>query len=66
MHGNLAMDKENDVFNVKRKYTYDPESRGKLFEDVTNNGFDVGRHLPELGLRRANGYVRPRVLSDFR
>ena len=62
------MDKENDVLNVKRKYTYDPESRAKLFEDVTNNGFPVGRHLPELGFRHANilyGNARPRVLSDF-
>jgi len=69
LYSNLAMDKENDVLNVKRKYTFDPESRAKLYEDVTNNGFGAGRHLPELGFRHANipsGYIRPRVLSDFR
>lgn len=63
------MDKENDVLNVKRKYTYDPEGRAKLFEDVSSNGFAARRHLPELGLRHANianGYVRPRILSDLR
>ena len=62
------MDKEND-FLVKRKYVFDPESRGKLFDDMTNNGLCVGRHLPELGFGQANipiTYGRPRILSDFR
>lgn len=69
LYGNLAMDKENDVLNVKRKYTYDPEGRAKLFEDVSSNGFAARHHLPDLGLRHANipnGYVRPRILSDLR
>lgn len=70
-HGNLAMDKENDVLNVKRKYTCDPEIRAKMFEDVTNNGFAVRHYPPELEFRNGNnfcdGYVRPsRLLSDFR
>lgn len=70
-HGNLAMDKENDVLNVKRKYTCDPEIRAKMFEDVTNNGFAVRQYPPELEFRNGNnfcnGYVRPsRLLSDFR
>ena len=68
LYGNLGMDKENDLL-VKRKYAFEPESRGKLFDDMTNNGFAVGRHLPELGFGQQNlphGYIRPRILSDFR
>lgn len=68
LYGNLGMDKENDLL-VKRKYAFEPESRGKLFDDMTNNGFAIGRHLPELGFGQQNlphGYIRPRILSDFR
>lgn len=69
--GNLAMDKENDVFAVKRKFTtFDPESRGRILKDTTSNVFGIDRHLPELGFRHPNiavGNVRAgRLLSDFR
>lgn len=64
------MDKENDVLNVKRKFTaFDPESRGRLLKDVTSNVFVDHRHLPELGFRHPNipgGNARARFLSDFR
>lgn len=51
VNGNLAMDKENNFLNVKRKYSQNPENRAKL-------------HLPDVDWR--NGYARPRLLSDLR
>lgn len=51
VNGNLAMDKENNFLNVKRKYSKNPENRAKL-------------HLPDVDWR--NGYARPRLLSDLR
>ncbi|XP_078343874.1 serine/threonine-protein kinase Nek2-like isoform X2 [Oculina patagonica] len=71
LYGNLAMDKENDVFAVKRKFpTFDPENRERLLKDATSNIFGIDRHLPELGYRHPNiaaGNVRAaRLLSDFR
>lgn len=71
LYGNLAMDKENDVINVKRKFTaYDPENRGRLFKDATGDPFGFDRQVPELGFRHPNipfGNVRTtRLLSDYR
>ena len=71
LYGNLAMDKENDVVNVKRKFTpFDPENRGRLFKDATGDYFGFDRQVPELGFRHPNipfGNVRTtRLLSDYR
>ena len=65
------MDKENDIFAAKRKFTnFDPESRERLFKDAPSNVFGIDQHLPELGFRHPNilgGNVRARrLLSDFR
>ena len=65
------MDKENDVVNVKRKFTpFDPENRGRLFKDAAGDYFGFDRQVPELGFRHPNipfGNVRTtRLLSDYR
>lgn len=44
MYGNLVMDKENDVVNVKRKFIFfDFENRGRLFKDVIGDYFGFDR-----------------------
>ena len=71
LYGNLGMEKENDLLSVKRKFTtFDPESRGRLLKDATNNVLGIDQHLQELGFRHHNlpvANIRPtRLLSDFR